>query len=114
MIKLLSDKLYYVTLTVCLFFGFSCISPHSLDSNHPPTTLVLGLDGVGYYVFKKLQDGGHFRNFRSVSPMLASFPSISDPNWALIVKAPPEESFTKEHFDTKSGSVVGSLLDHLS
>jgi len=79
--------------------------------------LLLGLDGVGYTEFKKMQIGGHFRSFRPVAPMVASFPSISDPNWAKILRAPLEVSFTKEHFDRNlkngNGEISGGLIDHV-
>lgn len=83
----------------------------------PPKILFLGLDGIGFTQFKKMQEGGYFRAFRPVSQMVASFPSISDPNWSKITRTPSEKSFTREHFDKAAddgkGQVVGGLIDHV-
>src|SRR5262245_11826840 len=64
-----------------------------------PKKLLLALDGISFDHFKKMQEGGYFRSFKPVAPMVATFPSISDPNWAKIMRTPLEVSFTKEHFD---------------
>ena len=85
-----------------------------------PHILVLGLDGIPFTTFKKMQDGGHFRNFNTVAPMVASFPSISDPNWALLYQTGPENNFTKAYYDptikTSSGmgGENGGLMAHMS
>ncbi len=87
----------------------------SITNNHH--ILLLGLDGIGFKTFKKMQEGGYFRSFRPVAPMVASFPSISDPNWAKIMRTPLEVSFTKEHFDRElregKGEMKGGLMDHV-
>lgn len=82
--------------------------------------LLIGLDGVGFDVFKKLQTGGHFREFEPVAPMVATFPSISDPNWARLLGVPIEVSYTKEHFDWDKthadgsrGHIIGGLIDQV-
>ncbi len=86
----------------------------------PPNILVIGLDGVSFSTFKKLQDGGHFRNFNTVAPMIASFPSISDPNWDSLLGLGPEPGYTKAFFDPTIktsegvGQKNGSILAHLS
>lgn len=89
------------------------------ESTRVPTRLVLGLDGIAFSTFRKFQAGGHFRNFNPVSPMVASFPSISDPNWTKLLRLPPEKSFTKAYFDpsiktaTGWGENVGSMVTHV-
>jgi hypothetical protein len=122
----MSDKISYVSLRTGAVLAvlamtailFSCAS--SQVRGPVPRTLVIGLDGVPYTTFKKLQDGGHFRNFQSVAPMIASFPSISDPNWTRLFNLKPEAGFTKAYFDptikTPSGFGLenGSLMAHLS
>src|ERR1035438_4452431 len=111
----MSDKLSYVTLFVhlciCSVLGAAITSCSSAPTNRHaqspvlatpqtiPKTLVIGLDGVSYFTFKKLQDGGYFRDFYDVAPMVATFPSISDPNWTHIMGLPPERGFTKSYFD---------------
>jgi hypothetical protein len=85
-----------------LSLGFVISNPvclYASDAQKVPHLLVLGLDGISYSTFKKMQDGGHFRNFETVSPMVASFPSISDPNWTNLFRLPPEPGFTKGYFD---------------
>jgi hypothetical protein len=105
-----------------IFFLTACSvnlprEPAQTSAATPPRILLLGLDGIGFTQFKKMQNGGHFRSFRPVSPMVASFPSISDPNWAKIMRTPAEISFTKEHFDRTAdngkGRLVGGLMDHV-
>jgi hypothetical protein len=123
----MSDKISYVTLTIglvlCLVMSGCSISPHRVSQvplANPPKVLVIGLDGIPYSTFKKLQDGGHFRNFQNVSPMVASFPSISDPNWDKLFDLGPEPGFTKAFFDPTvktsngMGQESGSVLAHLS
>ena len=86
----------------------------------PPKRLVLCLDGVGYNSFKEIYDGGYFKGFYPPVPMVATFPSISNPNWARLFRTELEKSFTHAHFDpnvktyTGKGKVVGNLLDHLN
>jgi predicted AlkP superfamily phosphohydrolase/phosphomutase len=124
----MSDKISYVTLRVGLLIGLgfaaACVTS-SLKSTparvaNPPSILVLGLDGIPYSTFKKLQDGGHFRSFNNVSPMIASFPSISDPNWDHLLGLGPEPGFTKAFFDPTIktedglGQENGSILAHFS
>src|ERR1039457_3440039 len=131
----MSDKLSYVTSFVRLSIMValaaltaSCSSTPTISKATQPTiatpqtipkTLVIGLDGVSYFTFKKLQDGGYFRDFYDVAPMVATFPSISDPNWTHIMGLPPERNFTKSYFDPTIktekgfGAENGSLMDHM-
>jgi hypothetical protein len=64
-----------------------------------------------------MQSGGYFRDFHPVAPMVATFPSISDPNWARIVRCRPEVSYTVEHFDHDlnggKGGMTGGLVGHV-
>lgn len=82
--------------------------------------LLLALDGIGYDTILKMFDGGYFRQFQRPIPMVASFPSISDPNWAHIMNAPLENSYTKGHFelsknpDGSFGKEVGNIMKHLT
>jgi len=92
-----------------------------LYTSPPPVKrLILNLDGIGYDIFKQMQDGGYFRNFKRPSPMLATFPSISDPNWARLFKVPVEKGYTKAYFDPQlktkdgKGKIIGGLIHHLS
>ncbi len=108
----------FILLLLTFFVFASCTSTHSNPrEGTPPRILFLGLDGIGYAQLKKMQNGGHFRSFRPVSPMVSSFPSISDPVWALIMHTPLEPSYTREHFDQTlndgKGAVVGGLMDHV-
>ncbi|HEX4926217.1 MAG TPA: hypothetical protein VFV50_19140 [Bdellovibrionales bacterium] len=52
--------------------------------------------------------------------MVATFPSISDPNWARLLGVPVEVSYTKEHFDWDKthadgarGHIIGGLIDQV-
>lgn len=121
----MSDKISYVTNRLGWFLIFlaasalgSCSSSTKKDGV-VPKVLVIGLDGIPYSTFKKLQDGGHFRAFQPVSPMVASFPSISDPNWSTLMGFGPEVGFTKAFFDpriktkTGMGAETGGLTTHL-
>lgn len=107
---------------IILFFLLSCTSAEKKNVliNHPPLHLVLALDGVSYQTMKKMYDGGYFRLFHQPAQMIATFPSVSDPNWAQIMNTPVSESYTKAYFDIRYktekgiGRPVGSLLDHLT
>lgn len=99
---------------------FMACSKAPVKSGPIPQTLVIALDGVSYYTFKKMQDGGRFREFNPVSPMVATFPSISDPNWTTLFGMPPEVGFTKAFFNptiqTKEGTGQedGGLVSHIT
>ncbi len=86
----------------------------------PPKRLVLCLDGVGYNSFKEMYDVGYFKDFYPPVPMVATFPSISNSNWARLFRTELEKSFTHAHFDpnaktyTGKGKIVGNLLDRLN
>ncbi|MCB0394716.1 MAG: hypothetical protein KDD25_09155, partial [Bdellovibrionales bacterium] len=60
----------------------------------PPQHLLIGLDGIGYDIFLEMYRGGHFQDFKRPARMVASFPSISDPNWSRIMGTDVEESYT--------------------
>lgn len=85
-----------------------------------PYRLVIGFDGISHGVIQELHEGGYFRNFERPVPLIATFPSISDPNWSLIIGAEPEESYTKAHFkmepqpDGSLGQEVGTVINHLT
>jgi len=104
----------FLFLSLCLLHLSCTNSPTRDHVTQRPHLLILGLDGIGYAQMKKTQEGGYFRSFKPVSPMVASFPSISDPNWCLLMGLPPEASFTKEYFDIVENKPKGSLIDHVS
>lgn len=91
----------------------------SAEHAPPPFRLILGFDGVSYELMTKLYEGGYFRDFKRPLPMIATFPSISDPNWALLTNSPVEVSYTKAHYlmkPQKEGSLgeeVGTVVNHL-
>lgn len=109
-----------ITGLVSLLFVVACATSSNITQfDHPPLHLVLALDGVGYSTVKKLHEGGYFREFYQPAPMIASFPSLSDPNWSRLMGAPITESYTKAFFDIKLktkkglGQPVGSLMNHI-
>lgn len=115
--KVLSGVLLLTLISSCALLERSSEKSRTF----PPIHLVLGLDGVGYETFKKLYDGGYFREFYQPQPMVASFPTLSDPNWSRIMNAPMNESYTKAFFNmkykTENGGVgrpEGSLLNHIT
>jgi hypothetical protein len=79
--------------------------------------LFLGLDGIPHSMMQELQKAGHFRFLNNTNPYLATFPSISDPNWSRIMKTPIGQGYTKMFFDRTQdggqGKIVGGLIDHL-
>lgn len=92
----------------------------AVQASNKPYRLILGFDGVSYDLMTELYDGGYFRDFQRPVPMLATFPSISDPNWTLLMGASPENSYTKAHFDMTPqedgslGKEVGTVINHLT
>ncbi|MCC6276341.1 MAG: hypothetical protein IT289_00345 [Oligoflexia bacterium] len=115
----LSDKISYVALIMCTSLSLSsCTTKEPMLDGPVPKTLVLGLDGIPLRTFQKMQDGGYFRTFNPVAPMVASFPSISDPNWSRLYGLPPERGYTKAYFDptvkTRNGQgrEDGGLTSH--
>jgi hypothetical protein len=118
----MSGLKWVILTTIFLFVGFQSVN----SAKKPPTLtkekviLLLGLDGIGESTMLKMYEGGYFRQFRRPIPMVASFPSISDPNWAHMMQAPLEKSYTKAHFefskntDGSVGEDVGNLMNHLT
>lgn len=102
----------------CLLFLF-CLS-HSSDLPKSSDVLLLGFDGIGYETVMEMHRGGYFRAFERPIPMVASFPSISDPNWAHIMNTPVEPGYTKAHFfmgfkdKNGTGKEVGNVLKHIT
>ncbi len=96
----------------------SCQTSPISFSKIPPEKLIIGLDGIGYDIFKEMYEGGHFRNFHTPSRMVATFPSISDPNWSRIFNVPLTKSYMKVHFDQTfnqgRGKKIGNILFHLT
>lgn len=104
-------------LSAVIFLSGSPIS-HGIPSDKH--ILIIGLDGISYQTLSKMHESGYFREFSLPIPMVATFPSISDPNWAHIMNAKPEKGYTKAGFDmTKNsdgtiGKEYGTLIDHLT
>lgn len=102
-----------------LVIFFLMCTPSLVGTQEKPLLLLLGLDGISYQIAEELYDGGFFRNLQRPIPLVASFPSISDPNWAKIMNAPLEKSYTKAHFsktknpDGTIGQEVGTIINHL-
>lgn len=115
-----NSTLSLIHLLIISIVLLSCVSSQKLHVSLPPRHLVLGLDGVGYQTMIRLYEGGYFRDFYAPSPMVASFPSISDPNWAILMDAPLPESYTKAYFNLKretssgKGAPEGSLINHIT
>lgn len=103
---------------IVLLLTFACSVPQKRGV--VPSTLVVGVDGVSYQTFKKMQDGGYFKAFNRAAPMVATFPSISDPNWTRLMGLPPEQCYTKACFDpsiktpTGFGKETGNLMSHVA
>lgn len=82
--------------------------------------LVVGLDGVSYETMLKMQENGYFKDFQKPIPLVSTFPSISDPNWAHIIGAEPEPGYTKSGYemiknaDGSVGKEYGTLIDHIT
>ena len=113
-----------VKKAVCFFLLlFACATaisaPPKPGTTTPPPVLIVGLDGISFSVFQKMQEGGYFRNFKDPAYMVSTFPSISDPSWAFILHTKAEKSYSKAYFDmrtqTRAGIGVekGGLINHL-
>lgn len=113
-------SLVLLVFLLAFFLFFGCVSSSVRGPALPPRHLVIGLDGVGLKTMNRMYEGGYFREFYRPSAMVATFPSISDPNWAVLMNTPVSESYTKAFFDIHSknseglGQAQGSLLNHLT
>jgi hypothetical protein len=106
---LVTGLVFFVSFAIA---GTAINSTRSKNSNH--YILLLGLDGISYQTAIKMHENGMFREFQRPIPMVATFPSISDPNWAHLVNAPIEKGFTKAGFDIEKNQEYGNLIDHLT
>lgn len=82
--------------------------------------LVIGLDGIGFQTFQKMHRGGYFREFVTLAPLVATFPTISGPNWNRLLRIPVTKDFTSDkYFDLDDvhhqgkGRMKGHLLKAL-
>ena len=104
-------------LTIVLTLS-SCQTFPPLLSKTPPEKLIIGLDGIGYNLFKEMYEGGYFRNFYIPSRVISTFPSISDPNWSRLFNVSVSKSYTKVYFDQKlnqgHGKKIGNILSHIT
>lgn len=104
-----------VFILLSIFFSLS-----SMAEDKKSDLVLIALDGIGYDTLTEMYSGGYFRNFQRPIQMIATFPSISDPNWAQLINAPIEEGYTKAHFNPNYkdkngvGQEVGSVLKHLT
>lgn len=95
------------------------LTPSNTFEDQPPEVLVIGLDGIPFTTFRKMKDGGYFPDFAEPGKMIATFPSISDPNWARLMRTTIGSGYTKAYFNPfiqhgqSLGEVQGNLLDHL-
>src|SRR5262245_46118354 len=87
-----SERTVMLRTFLLIFVAFPSLSQ---EVTKPGDVLFVGFDGVGYATISEMYQGGYFRNFQSPIPMVASFPSISDPNWARIMDVGVEPGYTK-------------------
>ncbi len=119
--QIFNHKFIFIAAILLILICSNSLQIHAKKSEDLTTDVVLlGLDGISYDVMTEMYNGGYFRSFHAPIPMIATFPSISDPNWAQLVNVPPEESYTKAHFYMKYqdshgiGHEVGNVLKHLT
>ena len=81
---------------------------------------MIALDGIGFQTFQKMYKGGYFREFVTVAPLVATFPTISGPNWNRLLQIPVAKDFTSDkYFDLNhihaqgKGRIKGHLLKAL-
>ena len=105
-------------LLFLVVFAFHRASAESRDdtSGH----LVVALDGIGFQTFQKMHKGGYFREFVTLAPLIATFPTISGPNWNRLFRVPVTKDFTSDkYFDLShshahgKGRMKGGLLKAL-
>lgn len=112
-------KIFLKTLGLILSVGLIFLAS-DVGSAPRKYILLIGLDGVSHQTITKMHEGGYFREFSSPIPMVATFPSISDPNWAHLMNVKPEKGYTKAGFemtknsDGSTGKEYGTLIDHLT
>lgn len=104
-------KLLVSGLVFLAVFCFVTIGTANKNSKH---ILLIALDGISYQTAMKMYDDGLFREFKRPIPMVATFPSLSDPNWAHLMNAPLEKGYTKAGFDPKKNEEYGTLIDHIT
>jgi hypothetical protein len=82
-----------------------------------PQRLILALDGIPYDVFVESQHQGLFAEFRPVSRMVSTFPSLTDVSFAAIGGGQIPTGYQQMHFDPVRnktvGNTVGSLADRV-
>ncbi len=114
-----SGNIKHDALTIDMRFFILAIFLFSTPVLAAKHILILGLDGVSYQTALKMHQKGAFKDFQSPIPMVATFPSISDPNWSHIIGVEPEFGYTKAGFnmaknpDGSIGKEYGTLIDHI-
>lgn len=109
----------YASWVVLLFvFAFSAF-PARAQTNLP-RRLILLLDGVSYRDMKALQQGVTYKDIHgwkfhrqsfdhgyfTVSRLVSTFPSISDPSWSEILGNQPPPGYQRTYFNASADLVV--------
>ena len=98
--------LFSIMLFSLVVFASTSTSSESRDdtSGH----LVIALDGIGFQTFQKMHKGGYFREFVTLAPLVATFPTISGPNWNRLFQVPVTKDFTSDkYFDLDQSHAYG-------
>ena len=82
----------------------------SFAEDFSPRHLYLGLDSVPYPIFMEAQERGLFRDFRSPSKVISSFPALSNYAWAVIMNTEKVESYQAKYYHFGLNKVVGRLM----
>ena len=113
------------SLFIISFITLFSLSLPAFDStSHPKDDtsghLVVALDGVGFQTFQKMYRGGYFREFVTFVPIVATFPTISGPNWNRLLQIPVTKDFTSDKYfdlsdihDQGRGRMKGHILKAL-
>ena len=107
---------FIIALALPLFAS----KPTSLSESDTSGHLLIALDGIGFQTFQKMYKGGYFREFITLAPLVATFPTISGPNWNRLLRIPVTKDFTTDkYFDLSQlhahgkGRIKGHLLKAL-
>jgi hypothetical protein len=95
-------------LTLVFVFGIKSFAAES-----SPRHLYLGLDSVPYSIFMEAQERGLFRDFRSPSKVISTFPALSNYAWAVIMNTEKVESYQAKYYHFGLNKVVGRLMQEV-
>lgn len=99
-----------------LVFIVGSINLPAQERSKPVRHIIICIDGVGFSTINKLRADGHFKEFRTPSRMISTFPSLTNQALTTILRpagAKPALGYEDNFFDVGANKLRGGVFDRL-